>query len=88
MKRTWFISATIAALAVSARAEVGCMDNSYHMKHAADHKTYHYVQCNCTCKHHKMSTDRGICSKCGHYRDPGSFEVVRYNAKKEMKKRG
>lgn len=63
------------------RAEVGCMDNSHHMKKTVDYKTYHYVHCNCDCKHHQKSSDRGICSKCGHYRDPGKFEIIRYEKK-------
>jgi hypothetical protein len=67
-------------------AAVGCMDNSYHLKHTVDHKTYHYVQCNCDCAHHTNSTDRGICSQCGHYRDPGKFEIVHYKVKGKKKK--
>lgn len=87
MSRVKFICLFIAAISISALAEVGCMDNSYHMAQAADSKTYHYVQCNCNCKHHQQSSDRGMCSKCGHYRDPGTFEIVRVK-KTESKNRG
>ncbi len=77
----------IATTSIRAIAQMGCMDNSYHMKQTADNKAYHYVQCNCDCKHHQQSSDRGMCSKCGHYRDPGTFEIVRIQ-KTESKSRG
>lgn len=52
------------------RAEIGCMDNSYHgdTNHGYDYKSYHYVSCYCPCHKYVQTMDRGCCLKCGHYR--------------------
>ncbi|MFC1842541.1 hypothetical protein ACFLYU_02695 [Candidatus Dependentiae bacterium] len=62
---------------------IGCMDNSYHTKRKNDHKEYHYVQCNCPCHKYRSSFVRGKCPKCGHYHDPGEFEILTYAELKE-----
>lgn len=52
-------------------AELGCMENSYHTKEPYDYKNYHYVDCTCPCtRQQQISAVRGICSECGHCRDP------------------
>lgn len=54
-------------------AAPGCMDNSWHMSHPFDTKSYHIVAhpigtnqtfCQCPCR--SISADRGICFECGH----------------------
>jgi len=64
---------------------IGCQDNSWHMKKAYDHKTYHYVQCNCECHKWPQRPD-GTCSKCGHRHDPGQgFVIVPDLSEKKLK---
>lgn len=55
---------------VSLKAEIGCMDNSYHgdTNYGYDYKAYHYVECYCPCQKYVQDMDRGYCLKCGHYR--------------------
>lgn len=60
-------------------SEPGCMDNSWHLDKKNDTKEYHYVQCNCDCKHQKILPDRGKCLMCGHYRYPRPFIIIKKN---------
>lgn len=54
-----------------------CMDNSYHLTQV-DHKEYHVVQCNCPCeKRYTILAQRGICCKCGHFRDPYALRTLK-----------
>ncbi|MCK5632999.1 hypothetical protein KAH94_04570 [bacterium] len=63
--------------------QIGCMDNSHHLKTEFDSKTYHYVQCNCECSKYKQSSDRGICSNCKHYHEPINIEIVNVSKKEK-----
>jgi len=76
MIRKMFIVLLLLANTNTLFAAIGCMDNSYHTKQKIDYKTYHYVQCNCPCHKYASSFVRGKCPKCGHYHDPGDFEVL------------
>lgn len=61
-----------------AYAEIGCMDNSYHVQQDYDYKQYHYVRCTCPCKQYQHYMSKGYrCSKCGHAHDPHLAAVVR-----------
>lgn len=56
-----------------------CMDNSYHLTRRIDHRDYHYVSCNCPCqKRYKILDQRGICTQCGHFRDPYASRIKKY----------
>jgi hypothetical protein len=56
-----------------------CMDNSYHLTQPIDHRDYHHVACNCPCeKQYKILDQRGICTKCGHFRDPYASRLKKY----------
>ena len=71
------------------RAEIGCMTKSKHLESAFDYKNYHYVQCNCPCWKYETSSDRGICSQCGHYHEPRRFEILHITQdEKEEKEMG
>ena len=61
------------------QAEIGCMDNSYHLAQGYDPKTYHYVRCNCPCSRHTQSENRLQCSKCKHFRYPKPAIVIQTN---------
>lgn len=79
---------TFALLALAStiqmKADPDCMDNSWHLEKANDNKEYHIVQCNCPCaKRHKILADRGMCSQCGHFRDPKPFIIMPSKAKKQ-----
>jgi len=77
MKKTIFILLIVALTHTnSMQPAIGCMDKSYHVKKKYDYKVYHYVQCNCPCHKYVHSFDRGICPQCGHYHDPGEFNVL------------
>jgi hypothetical protein len=59
-------------------AEIGCMDNSYHLQQENDTKTYHYVGCTCPCKRYKHYFYKGwYCSQCKHAHDPQLANIVR-----------
>ncbi len=61
-----------------AMAEIGCMDNSYHLSREADFKNYNYVQCNCPCKQYRQYWYRGYhCMQCKHAHDPALAQAVR-----------
>ncbi len=51
-----------------------CMDNSHHLQQGFDHKSYHYVPCNCSCK--QLFANKGLCRECGHARDPQKQELI------------
>jgi len=57
-------------------AEVGCMDNSFHLKQWPDFKQYHYVTCNCPCEQYAHLAERDKCLKCGHYHAPQSKIII------------
>ncbi len=63
----------------SFKAEIGCMDNSWHLQKRYDYKEYHFVSCNCPCSKGKLLNDRGKCLSCQHYRDPQPFIIVTHN---------
>jgi len=51
-------------------AAPGCMSQSEKLQRY-DNKDYHYVRCNCPCaQRYKMLADRGMCTRCFHFRDP------------------
>ncbi|MGE0010224.1 MAG: hypothetical protein AB7F19_06840 [Candidatus Babeliales bacterium] len=62
------------------RADIDCMDNSFHLDRSCgpDFKKYHHVQCNCPCSRYRHSFNRGRCEQCWHYRAPRALEIVRY----------
>ncbi|MFC1841443.1 hypothetical protein ACFLYA_00020 [Candidatus Dependentiae bacterium] len=83
-KKYILLAIMLIANAYTLWGRIGCMDNSYHTKKKNDHKTYHYVQCNCPCHKYRNSFVRGQCPRCGHYHDPGEFQPSTYT---ELKKR-
>lgn len=86
MKIWKLICITTVGWFTSLRTEIGCMDNSNHLQQSYDHKTYHYVACDCPCKQYKHYFDKGYrCSKCQHAHDPKIMEAVRatYNSTAE-----
>jgi hypothetical protein len=64
------------SLSASLRAELGCMDNSYHLTQRYDAKEYHYVQCNCDCSKERQFPQRAQCSQCLHYHTPVTTIVM------------
>lgn len=62
---------------VGLHAAVGCMDDSYHLQKSNDHKTRHYVSCNCPCSQHKILSHDSKCLVCSHYHKPKQWIVVR-----------
>ena len=60
------------------KADIGCMDNSYHAQccDQVDLKRYHFVECTCPCDKYAHSFNRGRCEKCWHFRIPKSIYVV------------
>jgi len=87
MKKVLSIFVLLSILVVSQNyGAIGCQDNSFHLKKKYDHKTYHYVQCNCECHKWPQRPD-GTCSKCGHRHDPGQgFVIIPELSEKELKK--
>lgn len=65
------------------KAEIGCIDNSWHLAKAYDAKDYHLVQCNCQCSKHPQSADRGQCQKCKHFRDPRPYIIIQPSKSKK-----
>jgi hypothetical protein len=66
-KKIFFLSVCIIGQAL---ADVGCMDNSKHvkdMKNGYDYKTLHYVECSCPCQKQRHLIRKGKCFKCRHY---------------------
>ena len=62
------------------QAEIGCIDNSWHLAKAYDAKEYHLVpNCTCDCSRHEQFEDRGQCSKCKHFRDPRPYIFITHN---------
>ncbi len=49
--------------------DIGCMDNSKHVKtkDGYDYKTLHYVECSCPCRKQRHLLRKGKCFKCRHY---------------------
>lgn len=65
------------SLITGLNAEVGCMDNSWHLEKKYDDHSYHYVSCNCPCsKRYKIFADRGRCMQCRHFRDPKPYVII------------
>lgn len=89
IKKSYLIKALIPVLSsiniYNINCAIGCIDNSYHMEKKGDPKTFHYVKCNCDCQKYAASAVRGICPKCGHYHDPGEFNVASYEELKNKK---
>ena len=87
MKKLIYIITAILFLSATNQlnTQIGCMDNSWHLKKKDDHKEYHYVQCNCECHRYAQSFDRGKCSKCGHYHDPKEFNQAIESASQKNK---
>ena len=52
---------------LSLNGQLGCIDNSYHLKKRFDTKQYHYVACSCPCEQYAHVSNRNKCLKCGHY---------------------
>ncbi len=61
-------------------AELGCLDNSYHLTESFDHKTYHPVDCTCPCGRYQSqglwTQSRSQCLECRHFHDPKPLIVV------------
>lgn len=57
-------------------AAIGCMDDSYYLQRSNDHKTRHYVQCNCPCSQYKILSHDSKCLVCFHYHEPKQWKVV------------
>lgn len=83
--RLFFIS-SVFSVGIG-RAEIGCMDNSQHTKESFDSKVLYFCDCNCQCSKYKLSEDRGQCPKCGHYREPKKFEVIKVDKEKKYYER-
>ena len=66
--------------------DVGCMDNSWHLKRSPDYKNYHYVECRCPCKQQTILENRGQCLRCGHYHSPRDFDFMITSAGKKQAK--
>jgi hypothetical protein len=74
-------------LTYSLSAEVGCMDNSYHLGNLNDPKNMYYVAgsdggpCSCPCSRYclqyRCSLRHGQCPVCKHYRIPRPLIIVR-----------
>lgn len=78
--RIFMLSSMLLAgsLVTSTIAQVGCMDNSYHMNpNVCDYKQLHYVQCNCPCQRYEHDFKRGKCVKCMHFSVPDDWVIVR-----------
>lgn len=60
-------------------AKIGCIDNSDHLKHLYDTKTYHFVHCLCPCRR-IMTFKRNQCTDCKHYHDPAQWIVIEKTA--------
>ncbi len=60
-------------------AAIGCMDDSYYLQKPNDHKTRHYVSCNCPCSQQKIVSHDSKCLVCFHYHAPKKWIVVRGN---------
>jgi hypothetical protein len=60
-------------------AAIGCMDDSYYLQKSNDHKTRHYVSCNCPCSHYKILSYDSKCLVCFHYHQPKQWIVVSGN---------
>jgi len=58
---------------------IGCMDDSYYLQKSNDHKTRHYVSCNCPCSQQKILSHDSKCLVCFHYHAPKKWVVVRGN---------
>lgn len=76
-----FFNLIVALINTGIRADMDCMDNSFHLDRSCgpDFKRYHHVQCNCPCTRYAQSFIRGRCEQCRHYRAPQPLEIVRYN---------
>lgn len=60
-------------------AAIGCMDDSYYLQKSNDHKTRHYVSCNCPCSQYKILSHDSKCLVCFHYHEPKKWAVVSGN---------
>jgi hypothetical protein len=82
MKRVLIALKIIALVSIhfiAIRAEIGCIDNSYHMDPCmpwCDDKQYHYVNCSCPCSQYAQSFDRGRCERCEHFHVPKPFIII------------
>jgi len=89
-KKIVFIS--VIALMLAAKmlhAEVGCMENSWHLKQRYDNKEYHYVcgedngPCHCPCSKYMAQAGKHTkkthwqCPVCKHIHVPRSLIVIR-----------
>ena len=60
------------------KANIGCMDNSYHLAKKGDTKAMHYVSCNCPCNQ-KTILRKGQCLTCQHYHLPHPCFMMSHN---------
>ncbi len=88
MKKVMFIFLVLSLISTNTiYPAIGCQAKSYHLKKKYDYKVYHYVQCNCQCHKYAHSFERGKCSQCGHYHDPGEFNVLAPVSVEETKRK-
>ena len=73
------ITVVVLSLLLSAGlyAAIGCMDDSYYLQRSNDHKTRHYVSCNCPCSQQKILSHDSKCLVCFHYHEPKQWKVIR-----------
>jgi len=74
-----FLSLLFVMNMIPAYAAIGCMDDSYHLQRSNDHKTRHYVSCNCPCSQYKILSHDSKCLVCFHYHEPKQWAVVSGN---------
>lgn len=67
---------TFLMVSIGLYAAIGCMDDSYYLQRANDHKTRHYVSCNCPCSQYKMLSHDSKCLVCFHYHAPRQWKVI------------
>ena len=61
------------------KAEMNCLDNSYHLTKPYDYKNYHFVACTCPCTEYQNFENRGQCQQCLHFHVPRNWKVIRGN---------
>lgn len=75
-----YIKLMLAMLLIVANrcySDQDCLDNSWHLAKANDHKEFHPVSCNCPCRTQKILPKRGQCITCLHYRYPRPFLIIK-----------
>ena len=79
MKNIVMLMALLVTCSTGLYAAIGCMDDSYYLQRSNDHKTRHYVKCDCPCSQYKILSHDSKCLVCFHYHEPKQWKVVRGN---------